>query len=178
MSSRGKPFKSLLTSLAEEIDALSAQDQANLSLRMGVRHNEEKAVEKALAAGADPRELNHQGRCCLMIAAECGCWSVIPILLGVCDPKARDGSGLTALMIAAREGKFPCVERLSAHSDLTDRDASGLLASEQAYAKGHVNAWEHLKRLEPAALEAQALRQATEGSVDPLAPSAPRGPRL
>jgi ankyrin repeat protein len=74
---------------------------------------EEEIIQALLGAGADPDQVDHEGRCALAVAARGSNERAVGALARASLPDAQDFDGVAALAAAAEEGSRACVSILA-----------------------------------------------------------------
>jgi murein DD-endopeptidase MepM/ murein hydrolase activator NlpD len=108
--------------------AREARAPAVPPLLVSLQANDVSATRAALAGGADPGQLDANGRSALMVAAQHGSPALVEAMLASgADVQWRAADGTSALMIALQHGKEPLVPLLflNAGADPTVQDAEG-----------------------------------------------------
>lgn len=116
------------------------------ALHWAAYHDDAKAVETLLNAGAKAEVPNRYGITPLLLACENGNETIVRALLAAgADPHAKRRGGETALMVASRTGRPGAVKALlEAGAEVDSKDRSGQTALMWAAAQGHAEVIELL----------------------------------
>jgi ankyrin repeat protein len=136
--------------VSEQITSKSApnatQADGTTALHWAAYHDDAKAVETLLAAGAKAETPNRYGITPLLLACENGNETIVRALLAAgADPHAKRRGGETALMIASRTGRPGAVKALlEKDARVEAQDRTGQTALMWAAAQGHAEVIELL----------------------------------